>query len=97
MHTVQEKALHYGLQITASHNPSTYNGIKLIVEGGRDAPEDVTDGLESASLSCPHQATAPAPCPLIRPKAKGSSSISKILSMILLTASSPRIRMDIIR
>ena len=30
--------LDYGMEVTASHNPSEYNGIKLIVKEGRDAP-----------------------------------------------------------
>ncbi|MDD4081231.1 MAG: phosphoglucomutase/phosphomannomutase family protein [Eubacteriales bacterium] len=47
MHTVQAQKLHFGVQVTASHNPANYNGIKLIVAGGRDASEDVTDRLES--------------------------------------------------
>ena len=46
MHTVKFYSLFYGLQVTASHNPSTYNGVKVIVEGGRDAPEEVTNRLE---------------------------------------------------
>lgn len=46
MHTVKDKKLHYGIEITASHNPASYNGIKLIVEEGRDAPLEVTGRLE---------------------------------------------------
>lgn len=46
MHTVKDKELHYGLEITASHNPSNYNGIKLFVDEGRDAPVEVTKRLE---------------------------------------------------
>lgn len=46
MHTVKDKELHYGIEITASHNPSNYNGIKLIVEEGRDAPLETTQKLE---------------------------------------------------
>lgn len=46
MHTVRSKALHYGIEITASHNPAEYNGIKLIVEDGRDAPLNTTTRLE---------------------------------------------------
>ncbi|MBQ1189641.1 MAG: phosphoglucomutase/phosphomannomutase family protein [Lachnospiraceae bacterium] len=46
MHTVKDKELHYGIEITASHNPSYYNGIKLIVDEGRDAPKEVTSRLE---------------------------------------------------
>lgn len=46
MHTVKDKELHFGIEITASHNPSNYNGIKLIVDEGRDAPIEVTKRLE---------------------------------------------------
>ena len=46
MYLVKEHALHYGVEITASHNPSNYNGVKIIVDEGRDAPVEVTDALE---------------------------------------------------
>ncbi len=46
MHTVKAEKLYYGIEITASHNPSNYNGIKLIVEEGRDAPLETTTLLE---------------------------------------------------
>lgn len=46
MHTVKDRKLYYGIEITASHNPSCYNGIKLIVEEGRDAPVETTTRLE---------------------------------------------------
>lgn len=46
MHTVQKQGLHYGLEVTASHNPSEYNGIKLIIEEGRDASVEITNELE---------------------------------------------------
>ena len=46
MHTVKSMGLHYGIEITASHNPSQYNGIKLIVDEGRDAPLETTELLE---------------------------------------------------
>ena len=46
MYTVKDSELHYGIEITASHNPSNYNGIKLIVEEGRDAPLETTEKLE---------------------------------------------------
>ena len=38
--------LKYGMMVTASHNPSLYNGIKVFTEGGRDASEEVTKDLE---------------------------------------------------
>ncbi len=46
MHTVKSRELHFGIEITASHNPSSYNGIKLFVEEGRDAPVETTLRLE---------------------------------------------------
>lgn len=46
MHTVKDCDLHFGIEITASHNPSNYNGIKLIVDEGRDAPLEVTQRVE---------------------------------------------------
>ena len=47
MFTVKDKKLWYGLEVTASHNPAAYNGIKLIVEEGRDAPVERTRELET--------------------------------------------------
>ena len=46
MYLVKQHGLYRGIEITASHNPSNYNGIKIIVEEGRDAPSDVTERLE---------------------------------------------------
>ncbi len=46
MYLVKQHGLYRGIEITASHNPSNYNGIKIIVEEGRDAPLDVTERLE---------------------------------------------------
>lgn len=46
MHTVKKQELHYGLEVTASHNPAIYNGIKLIVHEGRDASVEDTAKLE---------------------------------------------------
>lgn len=46
MHAVKDKELYYGVEITASHNPSEYNGIKLIIEEGRDADLNTTGLLE---------------------------------------------------
>lgn len=55
MHTVKDKELHFGIEITASHNPASYNGIKLFVDEGRDAPLEVTERLEEiiASIKAP--------------------------------------------
>ena len=46
MHTVKDRGLHLGIEVTASHNPSCYNGLKLIVDEGRDAPVEVTGEIE---------------------------------------------------
>ena len=46
MYLVLHHGYHYGIEVTASHNPSDYNGIKLIVEEGRDAPLEVTAKIE---------------------------------------------------
>ena len=46
MHTVKARGLHCGLEVTASHNPASYNGIKVIVDEGRDAPLEVTGRIE---------------------------------------------------
>ncbi len=52
MHTVKDKELHYGIEITASHNPSAYNGIKIFVDEGRDAPLETTAKLEEYIEKC---------------------------------------------
>ena len=46
MFLVQRLGYHYGIEVTASHNPAEYNGIKLIVDEGRDAPLETTARLE---------------------------------------------------
>lgn len=46
MHTVKDKGLHYGIEVTASHNPANYNGIKLFTDEGRDADVETTSLLE---------------------------------------------------
>lgn len=46
MHYVKKNGLSFGLEVTASHNPSSYNGIKVIVKEGRDAPLETTAALE---------------------------------------------------
>ena len=46
MYNAKAQGLYYSLEVTASHNPAAYNGIKLFVEEGRDAPLEVTERLE---------------------------------------------------
>lgn len=47
MFCVKKDELPYGMMVTASHNPALYNGIKIFIEGGRDADESVTDEIEA--------------------------------------------------
>ncbi len=47
MFYVQQHDLHYGLMITASHNPAVYNGVKVFTKGGRDADLAVTADIEA--------------------------------------------------
>ena len=71
MHTVKRQNLHYGVEITASHNPATYNGIKLIVEEGRDAPVETTTRLE-ALIAAIEELGRPSPrLPLDRAEEQG--------------------------
>ncbi len=46
MFMVRERNVPYGMAITASHNPATYNGVKVFTSGGRDASPEVTDEIE---------------------------------------------------
>lgn len=46
MYYVQKYGMHYGMMITASHNPAIYNGIKVFTYGGRDANEEQTAEIE---------------------------------------------------
>ncbi len=47
MFTVKQMGLPYGMAVTASHNPAIYNGIKVFIEGGRDADQTVTAKIEA--------------------------------------------------
>lgn len=53
MYAVHQEGLAMGIMVTASHNPPQYNGIKVIVEGGKDAPKEVTDRLEELIAPVP--------------------------------------------
>lgn len=46
MYYVMKHEMHYGMMVTASHNPAIYNGIKVFTYGGRDADETQTAQIE---------------------------------------------------
>lgn len=46
MYYVMKHGYHYGMMITASHNPAIYNGVKVFTYGGRDADEKQTMEIE---------------------------------------------------
>ncbi|MBR4724264.1 MAG: phosphoglucomutase/phosphomannomutase family protein [Lachnospiraceae bacterium] len=46
MYYVMKHDMHYGMMVTASHNPAIYNGIKVFTYGGRDADETQTAQIE---------------------------------------------------
>jgi alpha-D-glucose phosphate-specific phosphoglucomutase len=46
MYYVMKHNMHYGMMVTASHNPAIYNGIKVFTYGGRDADETQTAQIE---------------------------------------------------
>ena len=64
MHYTMVNHLKYGMMVTASHNPSLYNGIKLFTEGGRDANETVTRELEQTILTVSEEDAAAGVRPL---------------------------------
>lgn len=49
MYATREKNSQVGFAITASHNPATYNGIKLFEHGGVDASKSFTDKISEAA------------------------------------------------
>jgi phosphomannomutase len=71
MHTVKRQNLYYGVEITASHNPACYNGIKLIVEEGRDAPVETTTCLEALIAAIDEQDRPSPRMPLAQAVAEG--------------------------
>ncbi|MDU6251175.1 MAG: phosphoglucomutase/phosphomannomutase family protein, partial [Cutibacterium avidum] len=51
MWTVRDLDCAYGMAVTASHNPATYNGLKVFTEGGRDAKVEITEPIQRRANS----------------------------------------------
>ncbi len=97
MHIVKSKELYYGVQVTASHNPSVYNGIKLIVEGGRDAPEEVTGRLEDLIRKAEEENREPESIPFSDAEEKGLVTYLKNPFNGFIDDIQSKIRMDVVR
>lgn len=46
MFYIEKHQMHYGMMVTASHNPAVYNGFKVFTYGGRDASQEQTQQIE---------------------------------------------------
>lgn len=55
MFYVEKHKLHYGIMVTASHNPAIYNGFKVFTYGGRDASEEQTREIEEYAAEAESQ------------------------------------------
>lgn len=61
MYAVEAFKMPYGMAVTASHNPAVYNGIKVFMEGGRDADETLTVSFEGYINSLSSDDVSPMP------------------------------------
>lgn len=103
MFTTKHMNLPYGAEVTASHNPAIYNGIKLFTLGGRDASQDVTDQIGSAANALTREeihsidfdeARAQGIIRFIDPRDAYLDSIMAQIDMNAIRARRPRIELD---
>lgn len=57
MFYVEKHQMHYGMMVTASHNPAIYNGFKVFTYGGRDANEEQTRQIEDYAREIEQEGT----------------------------------------
>ena len=103
MFTVKHMGLPYGAEVTASHNPAVYNGIKLFTEGGRDAVQEITDAIGAeANALCEadiravdfDEALRAGRITFIDPRDAYLDSIMAQIDMNAIRARRPRIELD---
>ncbi|MBQ2755875.1 MAG: phosphoglucomutase/phosphomannomutase family protein, partial [Oscillospiraceae bacterium] len=101
MFTVKKLGCHYGMAITASHNPAEYNGVKIFTLGGRDASKEVTDELEGyiARVAeprsvCFDSAVNDGTIKIINPKNDYIDSILSVLDIEKIKNSSVKVLLD---
>jgi phosphomannomutase len=64
-YAVVDRAAAVGVMVTSSHNPATYNGIKIKAEYGGSAPQEITDSIEAR-------------LPVLAPAAHGTDSVERV-------------------
>ena len=103
MFTTKYMHLPYGAEVTASHNPAIYNGIKLFTSGGRDANQEITDqiGLEANALTVDEICSMPFDearekgiITYIDPRDAYLDSIMAQIDMDAIRARRPRVELD---
>ena len=103
MFTTKHMNLPYGAEVTASHNPAIYNGIKLFTAGGRDANQQVTDqiGEEANAISASDIRSVPFEeahrrglITFIDPRDAYLDSIMAQIDIAAIRARRPRIELD---
>ena len=57
MYYMKHHGMHYGMMVTASHNPAIYNCLKVFSYEGRDANEELTGLLEQYAREAEEQGT----------------------------------------
>lgn len=55
MFYVEKHQMHYGMMVTASHNPAIYNGFKVFTSQGRDANVEQTNEIEEIAAQVEQQ------------------------------------------
>ncbi len=103
MYTVKYYNLDYGMAVTASHNPALYNGVKVFINGGRDADEATTVDIERfISDVCPddikvanyEEAVANGQIEVIFPQNNYVDSIIRSINMDAIRSKNLRVVLD---